>query len=668
LLINWINKFNSRFFRIDSILFGGGAVLVGLTAGLGVWVFKRLIDIVHWAFFNYIGNWITPLGGWTVAILPVLGGLIVGWIIIRFVGQEENHGVAGIMESVALAGGRLRYEKVPAKIIASAISIGSGASVGPEDPSVQIGSALGSMFGKWFELSEDQVRTLVAAGAAAGIAAAFNAPIAGVFFAVEIILGEIGSSALGMVVIAAVTSSVLTQAISGSQPAFHIPMYAFNSALELPLYLVLGLLAGPVSALYVYLLYLAQDVFARIRLPRWSSAAIAGLFIGLVGIGLPQIFGVGYDTIEGILAGRQYAVSLLILLLIAKIIITPISIGGGFAGGVFAPSLFLGATLGAIFGYFAKMLFPGLNILPPAFAMVGMAAVLAGSVHAPLTAILLLFEMTNDYHIILPLMFSVIVSWFVSRSIQPDSAYTLGLLRKGIRIERGRDIEVLDRLSVGEVMQTEPFSLPANFTLAEAANVFAQTRHHGAPVLDDTKSLIGMFTIHDLDRFDPETWATRQVGESCTQTYLVTYPDENVSTALRIMSGRDIGRLPVVSRENPKQMVGLLRRNDIIKGYDAALSRRASLRHKAEKVRLDASTPESVFVSDLVIQSGAICDGKRMKEIPWPEDCIVASVRRGRRVVIPKGETLLKAEDVLVIVAEDNVRGTVKKLCQGAEK
>ena len=245
--LRWIDRYQIS----DTAVLGAVALGLGLATGIGIWAFKELIHLSHLFFTDVLGGYIETYEIWTLALLPVLGGLIVGLIQHYFIGVERHHGVAGIIESVALSGGRLRYWRIPAKTIASAISIGSGGSVGPEDPSVQIGSNLGSMFGSLLRMSEERVRTLVAAGAAAGIASAFNAPIAGVFFAVEIILGEIGTSALGVVVLSSVISSVFTQAVSGVQPAFNVPPYSFNSIWQLPLYFVLGAVAGPLSALYV---------------------------------------------------------------------------------------------------------------------------------------------------------------------------------------------------------------------------------------------------------------------------------------------------------------------------------------------------------------------------------------------------------------------------------
>ncbi len=634
---------------------------VGLLSGVGVWIFKLLIIWID----EFAHRWVT--GSWLVAFIPVVGGLMVGLLMFFLVGEERYHGVAGIIEAVALAGGRLRYLRMPVKTLASAISIGSGAAVGPEDPSVQIGANIGSFLGQRLRLSDERVRTLVAAGAAGGIAAAFNAPIAGVFFALEVILGEISTSAFGWVVIGAVASAVFTQAVSGAQPAFTVPAYEFSSPWELFLYLGLGLLAGLISAAYIRLIHGMQDILHTWGAPRWLKPAAAGLVVGLVGLYLPQVLGVGYTTIEQILNGQIVAVGLLLALLVAKLFLTPLCLGAGFMGGVFAPALFLGATLGSAYGALVLPVFHGLPGEAPAYAMVGMAALLAGAVHAPLTAILLLFEMTNDYRIILPLMFAVGVSLAVSRSLQRDSVYMFGLKRKGIHLDRGRDVEVLQAITVGEVMHKEVLSIPADTSLDNAADILARTRHHGLPVLDEHGELFGIFTIQDLDRAQIENEPIHTVAQACTTKPWVTFPDETIGEALQRMSHEDLGRLPVVSRDNPRRLVGILRRSDVIRAYDIALARRTAARHAAKKVRLDAYTPETVGVNQVVVESGSACDGVTMSQIAWPQDLLIATLQRGRETIIPHGETALHAGDVLIFVAEGEARQQVIQLCQKQE-
>jgi len=659
-LLHWLDRYQIS----ESAVLGAVAVGLGLATGIGVWGFKELIQLSHQFFGEVLGGYLQTHGMWTLILIPVLGGLIVGLVQHYFIGHERHHGVAGIIESVALSGGRLRYWRVPAKAIASAISIGSGGSVGPEDPSVQIGSNLGSMFGSLLHMSEERVRILVAAGGAAGIASAFNAPIAGVFFAVEIILGEIGTNSLGVVVLSAVIASVFTQAVSGEQPAFIVPAYSFNSIWQLPLYFALGLIAGPLSALYVKLLYWFQDFFHNMEASDWVKPAIAGVAVGIVGLVLPQILGEGYESISDMLSGNLTVIWILFALAIAKLLMTSVSIGGGFAGGVFAPALFIGAMLGGGFGEVAQLMFPTLHIVPVAFAMVGMAAVLAGAVHSPLTAILLLFEMTHDYRIILPLMFSVIISLLISRIIASDSVYMLGLARKGIRIERGRDVEVLERITVEEVMTESPPFLRVDMTVKEAADYLTEHRIHGVPVLTKKGELFGVTTRHDV--VDAGRDENEKVGAFCARDLIVTYPNETIGAALKRMSVHDIGRMPVVSHENPKLLVGLLRRSDAIRAYDLALKRRTLLRHRAQQVRLGAFS--GVDVQEIAIRSDADCDGQFVRDVAWPRDCVIASVRRGSSLFIPRGETILRAGDVLVFVAEGSARDEVIALCKSKPK
>jgi len=651
-----------RYQPPETVVLGGISIMVGLASGAGVWLFKQLINLAHGLAFGTIGVTLAGLGNWTIFLVPVLGGFVVGLILHFFIGPERHHGVSGIMEAVALAGGRLRYQRIPLKTCAAALAIGSGASVGPEDPSVQIGANLGSMLGQLLRLSDERVRTLVAAGTAGGIASAFNAPIAGIFFSLELIIGEFGGNALGAVTLAAVTAAVFTQAIAGPEPAFHIPAYAFHSVWELPLYLGLGVLTGPVAALYIRLIYRCQDIFGAWAAPHWLKPAAAGLVVGLVGIFLPQVFGVGYETIEQALNGTPVTVTLLLVLLVAKLILTPVSIGGGFPGGVFAPSLFLGAMLGAAYGQVAAYLLPSFGIAPPAFALVGMAAVLAGTVHAPLTAIILLFEMTNDYRIILPLMLAVVVSLLISQRLQPDSVYVLGLARKGIRLERGRDLEVLAAITVGEVMQTGMPALHNTDTLEFATHVFMQARHHGLVVLNQAGELAGIFTIQDLERaqsdqIDP----TCAIGQICTRELLTAYADESIGAALRRMGNRNIGRLPVIARDNPRHLLGVLRRADIVRAYDLALTRRAATRHRAHQVQVEALS--GVSAVEIAIAPQAACVGRRISAVNWPKEAVIASIRRKRTVLIPHGETVLQAGDVLVLVIEGNAVDEIRRLC-----
>jgi len=654
--------FFQRIPRSMTVITGILAVLVGLATGAGIWLFKYLIGVVKEFSFSTLGSALSPLGGWSIALLPVIGGVLVGLLLHYWGGHEKIEGTGRVIQSIRVDGGRLRYKYLPVKTAAAVLSIGTGASVGPEDPSVSIGANLGSMLGQWTRLSEERITVLVSAGVAAAIAAAFNAPIAGVFFALEIVLGDITTSSLGMILISAVTSSVFTQWVSGTAPAFQAHYYTFNSGYELLLYAALGLLAGPISAVYVRLLYWTQDLFQKIKLPRWVKTAAAGLAVGLVGIFYPQVFGVGYDTITSILSATKLTLGVLLILMIAKLVLTPISIAGGFAGGVFAPSLFIGATLGGAFGMVMQQLFPALGISAPAYALVGMAAVLAGAVHAPLTAALLLFEMTSDYRIILPLMISVAVSLLISQKIQGQSMYEIGLARKGFFVKHGKDVDLLAQLKVREVMSTNMVVLPESMNLADARLVMDQKRFHGALVENDRNQLVGIITLQDMDRYEIHEGKPGTIGEACNRHVEVTYPDETLANALAVMSRLDIGRIPVVLKEAPGHLVGVVRRSDIITAYNLASERRLQQRHSEQTDRLDAITADSLAVVDIAVQADSSIVGKPIKEISFPRDCIIVSVRRGRKTIVPHGETILNANDKLVVVAEDEALKEMKIL------
>jgi chloride channel protein, CIC family len=593
------------------------------------------------------------------------GGLLVGLMRHFFLTQERHHGVAGIMEAVAIAGGRLRYQRTPLKALAAAFSIGTGASVGPEDPSVQIGANIGSMIGQLSQLSTGRIRVLVATGAAAGIAAAFNAPIAGVFFAIEIILGELTTGAFGMIVLGSVISAVLTRAMVGPNPAFAIPAYAYNGPLELPFYFLLGVLAVPVSLVYVRAIYGFQDWFHKTTWPRWISPIFVGLLIGIIGLRYPQLLGDSYSAIADILFGRNLLPSLLLILLILKLLLTSLSIGAGFVGGVFAPSLFLGAALGGAFGSFIDQVVPQLQIHPSAFALVGMAAVLAGTIRAPITAIMLLFEMTNDYRIFLPLMFAVVISVFASERFFPFSVYTLSLARKGIHLRQGRDIDLLESLLVKDVMESAPGKIPDTKNLGDASQILVDLRSHGLPVVDNEGLLSGVLTIQDIETAmanDPVN-AKRRVLLFCTKSMQVTYPDESVQQAVAKMIRLDIGRLPVVDRTNPQKLVGWLRRSTVMRAYDLARIRLASDQHTGGQIRLGAISGAEVI--EMTIGAESAVAGKKMAEIPWPKDCVVASIQRGWNLVIPRGNTQLLQGDRLAIVVDKKDQENLRRLLIG---
>ena len=385
------------------------AALIGIGGGFGAVGFRRLIGLVTQLGFGVSQMELTNLHTYRAFFVPAIGGLLVGLIVYFFAREAKGHGVPEVMFAITEQKGIIRPRIVIAKALASALSIGTGGSVGREGPIVQIGSAWGSTFGQLLGLRENQLRTLVACGAAAGIAATFNAPIGGVMFASEIILGSFAIANLGSIVVASVLASTIGRIYFGNIASFPIPSYSITGISPLGAFVVLGIVGGLFGVFYTRVLYFFEDVWDKMKaLPEWSKPAIGGLLVGVIGFFFPQVFGVGYPTVEQALINNLGLVSL-VLLLVLKLFVTSTTLASGGSGGVFAPGLFMGAMLGGIFGDFANRVFPGITVTNGACAMVGMATVFAGSARAPITAIVMLFEMTGNYQLILPLMLATVV-------------------------------------------------------------------------------------------------------------------------------------------------------------------------------------------------------------------------------------------------------------------
>jgi len=365
-----------------------------------------------------------------LVLLPALGGLMVGPILENFAKEAKGHGVPEVMTALASRGGRIRRRVVMFKVLASSLTIGFGGAAGREGPMVQIGSTLGSALGQWARLPARNVRTLVACGAAGGIAATFNAPIAGAIFAVEVLMGRIQADFL-LVLLTSLSSCIVARSFLGNFPAFVVPAYELASPSEIVLYFLMGLGLGLAAFWYVRLLYRSEDFFGEWDFPDWLKPAVGGLIVGLILRFLPQVYGTGFPAIESALWVR-FPWELLLLLFFGELFANCATLGSGGSGGVFAPGLYMGAMLGGVFGTAAHAIFPEWTAGSGAYAMVGMAAFFAAAAKAPMTALLILFEMTNDYRIMLPLMAATVGSVSVSHRLLPQSIYTLKLHQRGI--------------------------------------------------------------------------------------------------------------------------------------------------------------------------------------------------------------------------------------------
>jgi CIC family chloride channel protein len=573
-IFNW-KKLQSNEYTIMAVL----AVVVGLAGGLGAVGFRYLINFFQTLAYggeNDLLELVVNFPWYYRVAIPTIGGLIVGPLVYFFAREAKGHGVPEVMEAVALKGGVIRKRVVVVKSLVSAICISTGGSVGREGPIVQIGSAIGSVLGQFMKVSPDRMRTLVGCGAAAGIAATFNAPIAGSMFALEVILGDFGLATFSPIVISSVVATAVSRGFLGDTPAFIVPAYELISAWEFPMYLVLGIFCALAGVTFTKTLYRIEDFFDEIKFPEYLKGIIGGLILGIASLVFPQVLGVGYGAIDVALM-QQMAWWLLLVLAGVKILATSVTIGSGGSGGIFAPSLFLGAMAGGFFGVMVHQLFPDITASPGAYSIVAMGAVVSATTHGPLTAILILFEMTGDYKIILPLMLACIIATIASGQLLRDSIYTLKLARRGIDIKEGKEVNVLKSMFVKEVMNPNVETMPEALPLGIMAEKISKSKFNSFPVLNAQNQLVGILSFNDYSEaiFD-ESLKDLVVARDLATTDLVTITmGDNLWTALEKISSKDFAVLPVVSAQEPNKLEGVVSRRDIIGAYNKAVLKKS---------------------------------------------------------------------------------------------
>lgn len=609
------------------------AAIAGVLTGYGSVAFAYLFELIREQTVTRFVRWSeVSIGGYALLVLsPMAGIMFVAWFT-RFL-RLEGQAIPEVIKSVARKDGVLRPLWSLAKVFSAAICIGTGGSVGPEGPMVLIGSAIASTAGQFFRLSSRNLRTLVAAGAAAGISAAFHAPIAGVIFSCEIILGSFAVESLTPIVIAAVLADVVQQQVGehGVSVAFpQIPHEYSGNWFELPSYFVLGIVCGFASIGFVRLLYWTEDFSKTHSSKWWIRALVCGLLVGVIGTGFfaiypkppalsteaeehlekhplgPALYGVGYETVEHslhlenaddptpprqqngadtshktVLLDREQMIAhlwWLIPLVLLKPVCTSLTLGGGGAGGIFAPSLFLGAVLGGAYGIVCNLISPDMCASPGAYALVGMGAVVAGTTHGVLSAILIVYELTGDYHIILPIMgaacISSLVAWFSDR----ENIYSKRLARTGESIARSHDLHGAEHIKVRDVMIRRFPTVKNTDNLVQIIKVARQNPHiESLPVMDDDNRLIGIIRPEDLHRVMDTDVSPYLVNadDIALMMPISVSPDENLLEALRDFGSRDVDTLPVeIGEGGRRQLIGLLLRADVMSRYrEAMLSR-----------------------------------------------------------------------------------------------
>ncbi|NOY86662.1 MAG: chloride channel protein [Deltaproteobacteria bacterium] len=554
------------------------AIIIGLLSGYGAVLCRLAIKAAQFLFYQNTNDILTfhrTLPIYLKIGLPTLGGLVVGPLIYFGAREAKGHGVPEVMEAVAIKGGRIRPRVALVKILASAITIGSGGSVGREGPMVQIGSSIGSTIAQILRAPSLRQRTFVGCGAAAGIAATFNAPIAGALFAAEIILGDFGISTFSPVVLSSVSATIVSRHYFGNFPAFIIPTYKLVSLWEYIFYPILGIVAGFVALLFIVVLYKFEDSFDAMKIPEYFKPALGGLFLGCILVLWPNVFGVGYGSINLALKNHLSAVFLLGLVFL-KILATSITLGSGASGGIFAPSLFIGAMTGGFFGWGVHTLFPMITGDSGAYALVAMGAVVAGTTHAPITAIIIIFELTASYQIMLPLMFACIISTLIASSLKHGSIYTLKLSRRGVRLLQGWEQSIMQAIKVKDIMSDHVVAIPESMPLDEVINSLKTQNVSYLHVIDKDNNLTGIISFRDIRAtLQEETLNGLVIARDVATIHIYTIrPTDSILRAFQDMGSTGISQLPVVAENDSRKVIGTVSQRDVMAAYDKAVLNR----------------------------------------------------------------------------------------------
>ncbi len=545
------------------------AIVVGVVGGLGSILFRQMIGLFHFIFFEVLLPKITyMIGGYNVGIilLPAIGGLIIGPIINKVAPETKGHGVPEVLDAVINGGGIIRTRVAAIKILVSSLTIGSGGSVGREGPIAQIGSSFGSLLAQKFNLDESYRKLLVVCGLAAGISGTFMAPLGGAIFGIEVIYSGVAPYDVIPVFLSSVVGMFVTAEVFGMAPAFILPMYKYTNPLQLIYFIPIGLFFGLLSIIWTRGLYFIEDSFDKLSVPEWIKPSIGGLITGFLGMFFFEygILGTGYEGLEKAIMG-SLSFKLLILLAIVKFLSTSITVGSGSSGGIFAPSLYLGGMVGGALGLIMVKL-PFASSEPFVYCLVGMAALFAGAARAPLTCVIMLPEMSANYYLFPPLMLACAASYFMSSLYMKDNIYTWKLKRRGVNIEKNvsplhlvyvRDVMTpIDKVVI--VKPDTPLSI-VNFMIWE-------TEHTGFPVVDETE-YFGMITLETIGRISEDDMESKFARDYSTKDLPLVYPDENIYSVMEKLNDSKKEILPVVDPLDEKVIVGVISDSDVLHAF-----------------------------------------------------------------------------------------------------
>jgi CIC family chloride channel protein len=543
------------------------AILISIGCGGAAVALHRAIHLVKDLMEEM---WGTMPGGWrplVIVMTPAAGGLVAGLLLHYLIPAARGSGIPQVKLDLVMRRGEIPFKVALWKFVTTTLAIGSGRSLGPEGPTIQISASIGSTIGRWFPMTATQLRIIVHAACVSGLAAAFNTPIAGMTFVMEEIIGDLNARHLSYLIVAAVGATIISRLLLGATPIFDVPSYVLGHPGELGLYVLLGVLAGLLSVAFIRLLVWSIARFQTIALPEYVKPALGGVLVGIMGLYLPQVFGIGYDTVTDALQNRL-PLLLMAALTLGKFVATILSYSSGTAGGLFAPSLFIGAMLGGSLAALVEAVSPMHIVTPGAFALVGMGAVFVGIIRTPITSILIIFEMTNDYALILPLMLANMTSFVLARFLEPQNLYEAILAVNNVHLPSPQDHVLLEEIAAEEVMEHHPTVVRPETPVTEVAALLDRTHHRGFPVVTDTQSLLGIVTVTDVHQALANDMQDVPVKTVATTSNLVyVHPDHTLNWVMQQLGAHEVSLLPVVSRGHPSRLVGVLTRADVIRAF-----------------------------------------------------------------------------------------------------
>jgi CIC family chloride channel protein len=656
-------------------------VVVGFTSVATAHVISFLQNLFWGSGQNLLSAaWDKP---WLLRLLiPLGGGLLVGLMGWFFRVQTRGGGVTTIMQAVSLKGGYLSLRQTLPRDWAAIVTISTGGSLGREGAMALLASAIGSWMGRRFRLSSQQLRVLVCASAAAALAAVYNAPIGGSLFALEILMGNFALEVLGPVVVVSVISTLVFRSCTGSLPRFEVPHYELVSAWELFPYLVLGLLAGVISLLFVRALFGSQDLFEKLPLPNWLKPALGMLLVGAIGVWWPHVFGNGFETVN-LTLHEQIPIMMLLSLVPIKMIASSLTFGSGGAGGLFTPSLMVGALLGGSFGYGVHLLFPNVTAEHGAYALVGMGGVLAGMTHAPLTAIMMIFEQTNNYQIVLPLMFVCIISHFTTRLFKGRSLDEESLQRGGIVLPTGVEAGVMQSVRVEDIMHDDVSAISHSVPFPMVVEQFLKEPYSNLYVANSAGKFLGAIRLHSMKNMlhQAESLSSVIADDLVDDSFQFVTPRQNLADVMDIFWRENAERLPVIDNSTDRKLIGWISKRDLLGVYSQEILRKRQrlarfIVHEADETRdMFVELPEGFELRTAELP--AHLDGRTLAELAPRSRYgvhILAINRRdpvtGRGITeMPEpGKRLAAGDDLVVIGKSDNIAQFMASLAPGVEK